>query len=78
MKALPKLEKLKLQGCNRVDDEAVAALATLPNLREVDLKGTGVTEKGVAALRAAKPKIQVYYGPWEQPVFATTSTAVTR
>jgi hypothetical protein len=65
MKALPKLEKLKLQGCNRVDDEAVAALAALPNLREVDLKGTGVTEKGVATLRAAKPKIQVYYGPWE-------------
>jgi len=65
MKALPKLEKLKLQGCNRIDDEAVAALAALPSLREVDLKGTPVTEKGVAALRAVKPKIQVYYGPWE-------------
>lgn len=64
MKALPKLEKLKLQGCSRVDDDAIRALITLPNLREVDLKGTSVTEKGVAALRAAKPKAQIYFGPW--------------
>ena len=65
MKALPKLEKLKLQGCARVNDEAVPALIALPNLREVDLKGTSVTEKGVATLRAAKPKARVYFGPWE-------------
>ena len=65
MKALSKLEKLKLQGCSRVDDEAVRALIALPNLREVDLKGTSVTEKGLAALRAAKPKAQIYSGPWE-------------
>jgi Leucine-rich repeat (LRR) protein len=64
MKALPKLERLKLQGCSRVDDEAVRALIALPNLREVDLKGTSVTEKGIAALRAAKPKTQIYFGPW--------------
>jgi Leucine Rich Repeat (LRR) protein len=65
MKALSKLEKLKLQGCSRVDDEAVRALIALPNLREVDLKGTSVTEKGLAALRAAKPKAQIYFGQWE-------------
>src|SRR6185295_18728752 len=65
MKALPKLEKLKLQGCSRVDDDAINALVALPNLREVDLKGTAVTEKGLAALRAAKPKIVIYHGPWE-------------
>jgi internalin A len=65
MKALPKLEKLKLQGCARVGDDAIRALIALPNLREVDLKGTSVTEKGVAALRAAKPKAQIYFGPWE-------------
>ena len=64
MKALPKLERLKLQGCSRVDDEAVRALIALPNLREVDLKGTSVTEKGIAELRAAKPKAQIYFGPW--------------
>jgi internalin A len=65
MKTLPKLEKLTLQGCNRVDDEAVRVLAALPGLREVDLKGSSVTEKGVAALRAAKPKALIYFGPWE-------------
>ena len=65
MKALPKLERLMLPGCTRVDDDAIPVLAAWPSLREIDLKGTTVTEKGVAALRAAKPKIQIYYGPWE-------------
>jgi internalin A len=64
LKALPKLETLKLQGCGRVDDEAVAVLAALPNLRAVDLKGTAVTDKGVARIKAAKPKAEIYYGPW--------------
>lgn len=67
MKALAKLEKLKLQGCDRVDDEAVKLLASFPSLSEVDLKGSAVTEKGVAILRAAKPKARVYYGPWDAP-----------
>jgi internalin A len=67
LKSLPKLETLMLQSCTRVDDEAVKALAALPNLREVDLKGTAVSEKGVAILRAAKPKAQIYYGKWEAP-----------
>ena len=65
MKGLPKLERLKLPGCVRVNDDALAALAAIPSLREVDLKGTAVTEKGIAALRSAKPNIQVTFGPWE-------------
>jgi hypothetical protein len=64
MKALPKLEKLKLQGCDRVNDDSIRALAALPGLRQVDLKGSAVTEKGIAALRAAKPGIQIYSGAW--------------
>ena len=64
MKALPRLEKLRLQGCGRVDDAAIPALLALKNLNEVDLKGTAVTEKGIAALRAAKPKTRIHYGPW--------------
>jgi hypothetical protein len=66
MKTLPKLEKLKLQSCSRVADDAIPALAALPALREVDLKGTSVTETGVAALRAAKPNAVVHHGPWDQ------------
>lgn len=65
MKDLSKLEKLKLQGCNRVDDESLAVLASFPALREVDLAGTSVTEKGLAMFRAAKPKAVIYAGPWE-------------
>jgi internalin A len=64
MKALPKLERLKLQGCDRVSDDSIRALAVLPGLRQVDLKGSDVTEKGIAALRAAKPGIQIDFGPW--------------
>ena len=65
MKSLRQLEKLKLQGCQRVDDESMAVLATFPALREVDLKGTTVTEKGLALLRAAKPKAVIHSGPWD-------------
>jgi hypothetical protein len=65
MKSLGKLERLKLQGCARVDDSAVAALLAIPNLKEIDLKGSSVTEKGVAAIRAARPKAQIYFGPWD-------------
>ena len=65
MKSLTKLEKLRLQGCDRVDDEAVKILAAFPGLKEIDLKGSAVTEKGIAILRAAKPKARIYYGPWD-------------
>src|SRR5450631_2739790 len=65
LKSLPSLERLKLQGCGRINDEAVAALIAMPSLREVDLKGTAITEKGADLLRAAKPGAVVYVGPWE-------------
>jgi internalin A len=65
MEALPRLQRLKVQGCGRINDEAVAALIAMPALREADLKGTSVTEKGAAKLRAAKPGAVVYVGLWE-------------
>jgi len=64
LKALPKLERLKVQGCNRINDESIPVLAKMPALREVDLKGTSVSEKGLAVLKAAKPGIRLYSGPW--------------
>ena len=67
MKAFPKLERLKLQGCDRVDDDAMNVLVTYPALKEVDLKGSGVTEKGIAILQAAKPNARIHFGPWEAP-----------
>lgn len=65
MKSLPKLQSLKLQGCNRINDDAVATMIAMPALHEADLKGTSVTEQGAAKLRAAKPGLVVYVGPWE-------------
>ncbi len=65
IQTLPKLTKLKLQGCNRINDDSVATLNAIPALREVDLQGTAVTAKGAAAIRAAKPGAVVYVGPWD-------------
>jgi len=65
MKGMKELESLKLQGCDRVDDEAMKVLASFPSLKVVDIKGTGVTDEGIAILRAAKPDIRVYSGPWK-------------
>lgn len=65
LKALPKLQRLKLQGCDRLDDTVVPLLAAYPSLQELDLKGTAVTEKGLAALRAARPKLRIFHGPWD-------------
>jgi internalin A len=65
MKALPALETLHVQGCNRINDEAMSTLAAMPALKEVDLQGTSVTAKGAAALKSAKPSIVVFYGPWD-------------
>ena len=64
MKSLRHLESLTLQGCDRIDDQAVTILAALPALETVDLKGTAVTEQGLAALRAARPKLRILHGPW--------------
>jgi hypothetical protein len=36
---VPKLERLKLQGCDRVGDDAMNVLASFPSLQEIDLKG---------------------------------------
>lgn len=65
MKVLTRLERLKLQGCNRIGDDAVKALLAIPSLREVDLQGTGITAVGAEALKTAKPALVVRYGHWE-------------
>ena len=61
-KGLTNLERLDLQGCKRIGDEAVPALAALTALHLVDLNSTSVTERGVAALRKAKPDCSILTG----------------
>jgi hypothetical protein len=65
MKALTKLESLKVQGCSRIDDESIPALLAMPALRNVDLQGTSVTEKGAGRFRAVQPGAVVFIGPWD-------------
>jgi hypothetical protein len=56
--ALHRLEYLDL-AATRVSDAGLRVLAALPRLRKVDLSRTGVTYEGVAALRAARPNLQI-------------------
>jgi hypothetical protein len=44
-----------------VGDDGAAMLASWPALRELNLKGTAVTEKGLADLRRAKPAAQIFF-----------------
>jgi hypothetical protein len=60
LSSLGKLERLNLQGCKRLDDTSVPLLASWPALRILDLKGTAITDKGLAELRRAKPIVQVF------------------
>src|SRR5262249_46439815 len=59
---LPKLETVRFQGCGKIDDASIKILAAMPNLKDADLRGTGISEKGAAALRSAKPGVRVTFG----------------
>jgi hypothetical protein len=67
LKRLGKLERLDLQGCKRVGDDAIPVLASFPALRSVDLAGTGVTGTGFEQLRRAKPDCNVLSGNLNGP-----------
>jgi internalin A len=62
---LPKLDAVSFQGCGKIDDASIKILAAMPSLKAADLRGSSVTEKGAAALRAAKPGVKIWFGPWE-------------
>ena len=59
LKGLAKLDRLDLQGCTRIGDDALPVLESLPALRIVDVAATGLTPKGIADLHKAKPALQV-------------------
>jgi Leucine-rich repeat (LRR) protein len=61
LKTLPKLERLNLENCSRIDDDAMAHLASWKSLRWVDLSGTKVTKEAVAKLRQQRPDCQVLW-----------------
>lgn len=55
LSALPHVEKLGLESCTRIDDDAAAELANWKSLKYLDLQQTPVTPQGIQALRRAKP-----------------------
>ena len=59
LKALAKLERLNLQGCRQLRDDAVGVLASFKQLRVLDVKDSGMTVQGVERLRAALPECRV-------------------
>ena len=59
---LTKIERLDLEGCQRIGDDVVPMLASFRNLQQVDLGGTRVTDKGVAALKSAHPNCKILAG----------------
>lgn len=59
LKGLSRLERLDLQDCRRVTDDALPSLDAMKSLRLVDVTGSGMTEAGVAALRRARPDLRV-------------------
>jgi Leucine-rich repeat (LRR) protein len=59
--SLDKLEKLGLEGCRRVDDNAVAELANWKSLKYLDLQDTPATENAVNALRKARPELRILF-----------------
>jgi hypothetical protein len=59
--AMPAIEKLGLEFCPEINDEALEHLASWKSLRWVNLHGTKVTAEGVAALRKKRPDCQVLW-----------------
>jgi len=61
LKGLSKLERLSLQGCTRLKDDAANVLAEFRQLRAVDLKDSGVSAESASRVRAALPGCEVVW-----------------
>lgn len=59
LKPLTKLERLVLQNCKRVGDDAIPTLSALTSLQVLDIQGSGITAQGASELRKNLPKTQI-------------------
>jgi hypothetical protein len=57
--SLKKLERLGLENCARIDDNAVAGIEGWRSLKQVDLQGTRVTQGQIERLRRNRPDLKV-------------------
>jgi hypothetical protein len=60
---LQNVEKLALEGCSSVGDDAVASLAGWKSLKYLDLQDTAMTVAGVQSLRRARPDLKILANP---------------
>jgi Leucine-rich repeat (LRR) protein len=61
---LSKMEKLGLEACGRIDDQALKVLAGWNSLKYVDLQDTKVTRQGIEELKKQRPDLMVLSGPF--------------
>lgn len=61
LKPLGKLERLNLQGCRRLRDDAAVVLAGFKQLQVLDVKDSSLGAEAVARIRTALPDCQVVY-----------------
>jgi Leucine-rich repeat (LRR) protein len=61
LKPLAKLERLDLQGCKRLRDDAAGVLASMKQLKSLDLKDSSLSAESVAKIRAALPNCDVRF-----------------
>ncbi len=63
LEAFERLVMLHLATQGGITDACIDSLVKLPELREVKLEGTKVTEDGIARLKKANPQIELIGGP---------------
>jgi len=61
LKRLTRLERLQLQGCKRLTDDAASVLGSMTQLQILDLKDSSLSEQAVTRVRAALPNCQVLF-----------------
>jgi hypothetical protein len=61
LSSLDKLERLNLQGCRKLKDDAATVLAGFHHLRMLDLKESSLEEESVKRIRSALPDCQILY-----------------
>jgi internalin A len=61
LSSLAKLERLDLQGCRKLQNDASAVLAGFKQLRILDLKDSSLGAEAVARIRAALPDCEILY-----------------
>jgi Leucine-rich repeat (LRR) protein len=59
LKDLAKLDRLDLQSCGRINDEAVPSLKSFAALKVVDVSAAALTDKGLEELHKAKPGLRI-------------------